>query len=37
MENGITNPNNLAVGQTIVIVQPETLYTVQPGDWLVFI
>ncbi|ADL03429.1 Peptidoglycan-binding lysin domain protein [[Clostridium] saccharolyticum WM1] len=34
LENGIENPNNLAVGQTIVIVQPETLYTVQAGDTL---
>ncbi|MDR1549827.1 MAG: LysM peptidoglycan-binding domain-containing protein [Hungatella sp.] len=34
LENGITNPDNLAIGQTIVIVQPETLYTVQPGDTL---
>ena len=34
MENGITNPDNLAIGQTIVIVQPETLYTVQAGDTL---
>ncbi|WP_313582106.1 LysM peptidoglycan-binding domain-containing protein [Lacrimispora sp.] len=34
LENGITNPDNLATGQTIVIVQPETLYTVQAGDTL---
>ncbi len=34
LENGITNPDNLAIGQTIVIVQPETIYTVQPGDTL---
>ena len=34
LENGITNPNNLAIGQTIVIVQPETLYTIQAGDTL---
>lgn len=34
LENGITNPENLAIGQTIVIVQPETIYTVQPGDTL---
>jgi spore germination protein len=34
LENGITNPGNLAVGQTIVIVQPETLYVVQTGDTL---
>ena len=34
IENGITNPDNLAIGQTIVIVQPETVYTVQAGDTL---
>ncbi len=34
LENGITNPDHLAIGQTIVIVQPETVYTVQPGDTL---
>uniref|UniRef100_UPI0028B10B06 LysM peptidoglycan-binding domain-containing protein n=1 Tax=Lacrimispora sp. TaxID=2719234 RepID=UPI0028B10B06 len=34
LENGITNPDNLAIGQTIVIVLPETLYTVQDGDTL---
>ncbi|CUX51298.1 Spore germination protein YaaH [Clostridium sp. C105KSO15] len=34
LENGITNPENLAIGQTIVIVQPEVLYTVQAGDSL---
>jgi spore germination protein len=34
LENGITNPDNLAIGQTIVIVQPETVYTVQPSDTL---
>ncbi|EXG84047.1 putative glycosyl hydrolase [Clostridium sp. ASBs410] len=34
LENGITNPENLAAGQTIVIVQPEVLYTVQAGDSL---
>lgn len=34
LENGITNPGNLAIGQTIVIVQPETLYTIQTGDTL---
>ncbi|WP_313180003.1 LysM peptidoglycan-binding domain-containing protein [Lacrimispora sp.] len=34
LENGILNPGNLAIGQTIVIVQPETLYTVQAGDTL---
>lgn len=34
LENGITNPDNLAAGQTIVIVQPELVYTVQNGDTL---
>lgn len=37
LENGITNPDNLAIGQTIVIVQPETIHTVEPGDTLVSI
>lgn len=37
LENGIMNPDNLAVGQTIVIVQPETVYTVQAGDTLMSI
>ncbi|WP_349947950.1 LysM peptidoglycan-binding domain-containing protein [Lacrimispora sp. BS-2] len=34
LENGITNPDNLAIGQTIVIVQPEIVYTIQAGDTL---
>ena len=34
IENGITNPDNLAIGQTIVIVQPETVYTIRAGDTL---
>lgn len=34
LENGITNPGNLAIGQTIVIVQPEIQYVIQPGDTL---
>ncbi|MFT4105364.1 MAG: LysM peptidoglycan-binding domain-containing protein [Lacrimispora sp.] len=34
LENGIINPDNLAVGQTIVIVRPEVLCTVQEGDTL---
>ena len=34
LENGITNPDNLAIGQTIVIVQPDILYTVRAGDTL---
>jgi spore germination protein len=32
IENGITNPDNLVVGQTIVIVYPQKTYTVQEGD-----
>ncbi len=34
LENGITNPGNLAVGQTIVIIQPETIHAVKAGDTL---
>ena len=34
LENGITNPDNLAIGQTIVIVQPDVVYAVQAGDTL---
>lgn len=34
MENGITNPNNLVLGQTIIIVYPLTTYTVEEGDTL---
>lgn len=34
IENGITNPENLAIGQTILIVQPEITYKIQPGDSL---
>ena len=30
--NGINNPENLAIGQSIAIIFPETLYTVQAGD-----
>ncbi|WMJ87452.1 LysM peptidoglycan-binding domain-containing protein [Anaerocolumna sp. MB42-C2] len=30
--NGINNPENLAIGQAIAIIFPETLYTVQAGD-----
>lgn len=28
-DNGLIEPNNLVVGQTIVIVYPEQVYTVQ--------
>jgi len=34
-DNGLTTPNNLVVGQTIVIVYPEQTYTVQEGDSLI--
>lgn len=34
LENGIVNPNNLAVGQTIVIVYPLISHTVMEGDTL---
>lgn len=34
IDNGIINPNNLAVGQTIVIVKPLITYTIQEGDTL---
>lgn len=37
LENGIENPDNLAIGQTIVIIPPEVLYTVQAGDTLAMI
>ena len=32
LENGIENPDNLAVDQTIVIIQPLISHTVQEGD-----
>lgn len=32
--NQLPNPDNLVVGQTILIVNPETTYTVQNGDTL---
>lgn len=34
LENGITNPDNLVIGQTIVIVYPLVTYTVQGGESL---
>jgi spore germination protein len=37
LENGILNPDNLVVGQTIVIVQPELEYEIQAGDTLMSI
>lgn len=33
-DNGILNPNDLVVGQCIVIVQPERTYVVKAGDTL---
>lgn len=33
-ENGLTNPENLVVGQTIVIAYPEQVYIIQEGDTL---
>jgi Predicted glycosyl hydrolase len=33
-DNGLTNPNNLVVGQSIVIVYPKQTHTVQEGDSL---
>ena len=37
LENGLINPNNLVVGQAIVIVIPEVTYTVLQGDSLISI
>ncbi|MDU6264438.1 MAG: LysM peptidoglycan-binding domain-containing protein [Anaerocolumna aminovalerica] len=34
IENAIIYPNNLVVGDTIVILYPEITYTVQEGDTL---
>ncbi len=34
LENGIMNPDDLVIGQTIVIVPPESVYIVQDGDTL---
>lgn len=33
-DNGLTNPNNLVVGQSIVVVHPKQTHTVQEGDSL---
>ncbi len=33
-DNGITNPTNLATGQTIVVVYPKITYVIQDGDTL---
>ncbi len=35
LDNGLINPDNLVVGQTIVIVYPEQTYIVQEGDSLI--
>jgi spore germination protein len=34
LDNGITNPNHLVIGQAIVIVYPEIIHTIQEGDTL---
>lgn len=34
LENQITNPNRLAIGETLVILYPEITHTVQVGDTL---
>lgn len=34
IENQIKNPNDLIVGEAIVILYPEITYTIQPGDTL---
>ena len=34
IENGIPNPENLLVGQSIIIRYPNTLYQIQAGDTL---
>lgn len=33
-DNAIKNPNNLVVGQALLILVPKTVYTIQPGDTL---
>jgi spore germination protein len=37
LDNGIRDPNRLVVGETLVILKPETSYTIQEGDTLVSI
>lgn len=34
LENEITPPNNLAVGETLIVLYPEITYTIQKGDTL---
>jgi Predicted glycosyl hydrolase len=34
LDNGLTNPNHLVVGQSIVIVYPKQTHTIQEGDSL---
>ena len=33
-DNNLTNPNNLSIGQTIVIATPKSVYTIKQGDSL---
>lgn len=33
-DNAVTNPNQLVVGQALLILLPETIHTVRPGDTL---
>ena len=33
-DNGIRNPQQLPIGQALIILIPELTYTVQPGDTL---
>ncbi len=33
-DNGISNPRQLPLGQSLIILIPETVYTVRPGDTL---
>jgi spore germination protein len=37
IENGLESPNNLVIGQTIVILKPLVTYTVKEGDTLAII
>ncbi len=34
-DNGLSGPNNLVIGQALIILIPETVYTVQPNDTLI--
>lgn len=33
-DNGLTNPNRLVIGQTLIILHPKEIYTVKSGDTL---